>query len=208
MKNDSHIVVTISRQLGSGGAYIGRALSKELQMDCYDKEIVLQAAKKLSVLEEDLTSRDEKIPSFWESFFQSNNYICPDVYLPAQVFVPTEEAIFKAESEVITHIADERSAIIIGRCGAHILREHKNHVSLFFHANMPERIERIQKLNNTTADEALKMIQQSDEQRARYHRLLTKEDWTDVRQYDFSMNTSKFDMDKLIPLILSYLESI
>jgi len=208
MKNNSHLVITISRQLGSGGAYIGRALSKELNIDCFDKEIVLQAAKKLSVLEEDLTSRDEKIPSFWESFFQSNNYICPDVYLPTQVFVPTEEAIFKAESEIITHIANERSAIIIGRCGAHILRDHPNHINLFFHANLPERIERIQELYNNTHEEAIEMIEQSDEHRTRYHRLLTNEDWTDVRKYDFAINTSKISIDNLIPLILSYLKSI
>lgn len=207
MKKDAPIIITISRQLGSGGAYIGHELSKALQMDCFDKEIVLQAAKKLSVLEEDLASRDEKIPSFWESFFQSNNFICPDVYLPTQAFVPTEEAIFNAESEIITHIANERSAIIIGRCGAHILRDNPHHISLFFHADKKERLERIEKLYGITADEAAKMIQQSDEQRTRYHRLLTDKEWTDVTQYDFAINTSKISFDKLIPLILSYLDA-
>ena len=207
MKKDVPIIITISRQLGSGGAYIGHELSKALQMDCFDKEIVLQAAKKLSVLEEDLASRDEKIPSFWESFFQSNNFICPDVYLPTQAFVPTEEAIFNAESEIITHIANERSAIIIGRCGAHILRDNPHHISLFFHAEKKERLERIEKLYGITADEAAKMIQQSDEQRTRYHRLLTDKEWTDVTQYDFAINTSKISFDKMIPLILSYLDA-
>ena len=207
MKKDVPIIITISRQLGSGGAYIGHELSKALQMDCFDKEIVLQAAKKLSVLEEDLASRDEKIPSFWESFFQSNNFICPDVYLPTQAYVPTEEAIFNAESEIITHIANERSAIIIGRCGAHILRDNPHHISLFFHAEKKERLERIEKLYGITADEAAKMIQQSDEQRTRYHRLLTDKEWTDVTQYDFAINTSKISFDKLIPLILSYLDA-
>ncbi len=208
MKKDTPLLITISRQLGSGGAYIGHELSKELHIDCFDKEIVLQAAKKLSVLEEDLASREEKIPSFWESFFQSNNYICPDVYLPTQAFVPTEEAIFKAESEIITHIAKERSAIIIGRCGAHILRDNPHHVSLFFHADTKERLERIEKLHAVSTEEAMKMLQQSDEQRTRYHRLLTDKEWTDVTQYDFAINTSKVSFDKLIPLILSYLDTL
>lgn len=209
MENNSQILITISRQLGSGGGYIGRALSKELNIKCYDKEIVSQAAKKLSALEEDLSAREEKIPSFWKSFFQSTIYTAPDIYLPVEALLPSQEAIFKAQSEIITHIADNKdSAIIIGRCGASILHEHKNHISFFFCANTPERIERLVKLYGISKDEALEMIEESDEQRARYHSRLTDKEWKDVTQYDFAINTSKFNIDALIPFLLSYLKSI
>lgn len=209
MKNDSQILITISRELGSGGGYIGRALSKELNIKCYDKEIVSQAAKKLSALEEDLSEREEKIPSFWKSFFQSTVYTAPDIYLPAEALLPSEEAIFKTQSEIITHIADNKdSAIIIGRCGAHILSEYHNHISFFFSADTKDRVERLIKLHGISKDEALEMIKESDDQRERYHRRLTDKEWKDVTKYDLAINTSKFDIDAIIPFILLYLKSI
>ena len=68
MKLNSPFVITISRQLGSGGAYIGKQLAKNLNIFYADREIINMAAKQLSVLEEDLQSRDEKVSSFWQSF--------------------------------------------------------------------------------------------------------------------------------------------
>ena len=66
MKNTSPFVITISRQLGCGGAYVGQQLAKHLDVFYADREIISQAAKQFSVLEEDLKSRDEKILSFWQ----------------------------------------------------------------------------------------------------------------------------------------------
>ena len=206
MKEKSKIVITISRQIGSGGAYIGQQLAKQLNIGYVDREIITQAAKEFSVMEEELESRDERIPSFWQSLFQSGIYSTPDVYMPPQVFVPTEEAIFKVETKIIKRIAKERSAIIIGRCGSHILRDDVNHISLFLHADSQFRKERIEKLYNVSSSEATKMIEQSDSERARYHQLLTGTQWNDASQYHLSINTSKIGVDQSTQLILRYLE--
>ena len=144
MKKTSPFVITISRQLGSGGAYIGQQLAKNLNIFYADREIIGQAAKQLSVLNEDLESRDEKILSFWQSFIRSFA-IAPDVYVPPQIIAPTDRGLFKTESEIIARIAKERSAVIIGRCGSYILREHPNHVSIFLHGDITFRKGRIQK---------------------------------------------------------------
>lgn len=158
------------------------------------------------MLEEDLESRDEKVPSFWQSFLQSS--ICsPDVYLPPQVFVPTEEAIFKVESEIIKGIAKDRSAIIIGRCGSHILRDNPNHISIFLHAESQFRQKRIKALYHLSNIEAHKMLEQSDDERARYHQLLTGKSWSDATQYDLCMNTSKLGIDFSIELIAQILNT-
>jgi len=136
VKQTGPFVITISRQLGSGGAYIGQQLAKKLNIFYADREIICHVAKKLSVLEEDLESRDEKIRSFWQSFLQLCAF-ASDAYLPPPMIVPTDRELFKAEAEIIEHISKERSAVIIGRCGAHILREHPNHVSIFLHGILP-----------------------------------------------------------------------
>ncbi|AOO66260.1 AAA family ATPase [Sulfurospirillum halorespirans] len=205
MKEPSHTIITISRQIGSGGAFIGQKLAKELGMSYVDREIITQAAKEFSLVEEDLESLDEKTPSFWQCFFQSS--ICsPDVYLPPQLFVPTEEAIFKVETKIIKQIAKDRSAIIIGRCGSHILRDNPNHLSIFLHADATFRKKRIEELYKVSGKEAERMIEQSDGERARYHQLLVEKPWSDASQYDLCINTSKIGIDSAIALIRETIE--
>lgn len=200
MQEPLHTIITISRQIGSGGAYIGQKLAKKLDIGYVDREIIAQAAKAFSIQEDDLESIDEKTPSFWQSFFQST--ICsPDVYLPPQLFVPTEEAIFKVETEIIQRIAKNRSAVIIGRCGSHILRDNPNHLSVFLYADTKFRKKRIEELYKVSGKEAEKMIEQSDGERARYHQLLVEKTWSDATQYDLCINTSKMGIDNTIELI-------
>jgi len=200
MKDTAPFVITISRELGSGGAYIGRQLAKKLDVFYADREIIGQAARKLSVLQEDVAAREEKILSFWQLFIQSFA-IAPDVYVPPQIAAPTDRELFKTESEIIARIARERSAVIIGRCGYHVLREHPNHVSIFLHGNVNFRKDRIRKLYNVSSDAAQKLIVQSDAARTLYNSKFTGKEWTDARQYNLAIDTSKTGVDKTVELI-------
>lgn len=206
MKNTSPFAITISRELGCGGAYVGQQLAKNLKISYADREIISQAAKQLSVLKEELESRDEKILSFWQEFIRSYA-IAPDTYVTPQIIAPSDRELFKTESEVIVRIAKERSAVIIGRCGSYILREHPNHVSIFLHGAITFRKNRIQKLYAVSEEVAGKMIAQSDKERVLYHQTVTGQEWADARRYDISIDTSKMGVDKSIELILKYLES-
>lgn len=208
MKKKSQIVITISRQLGSGGAYIGQQLAKKLDILYLDREIIKMAAEKLSVLEDDLEPRDERVLSFWQSVFKFSGYSGPDVYIPPRFFVPTDRELFEAEAEVIKHVAKDRSAVIIGRCGSHVLRACPNHTSIFLHADNDFRKKRIEELYNVSQEEASKMMAKSDSERSRYHHRLTGKEWTDARQYDLSIDTSKIGVDNCVQLILKYLELV
>jgi CMP/dCMP kinase len=207
VENTSPFAITISRQLGCGGAYVGQQLAKNLDVFYADREIIGQAAEQLSVLEEDLEPRDEKILSFWQSFIRSYA-IAPGTYVPPQIIAPSDHKLFKTESEIIARIAKERSAVIIGRCGSYILREHPNHVSIFLHSDITFRKGRIQKLYNLSEEVAEKMIAQSDKERALYHHTVTGQVWADARRYDISIDTSKIGVDKTVEFILKYLELI
>ena len=207
MKNTSPFAITISRQLGCGGAYIGQQLAKNLDVFYADREIIGQAAKQFSILKEDLESRDEKTLSFWQSFIQSYA-IAPNTYVPPQIIAPSDRELFKTESEIIARIAKERSAVIIGRCGYYVLRDHPNHVSIFLHGDITFRNGRIQKLYNVSEEVAGKMIAQNDKERANYNHTFTGEEWTDARQYDISIDTSKIGVDKTVEFILKYLDLI
>jgi len=207
MENLKKFSITISRQLGSGGAFIGQQLAKELDIFYADREIIDRVARQYAVLEEDVVSNDEKIISFWESFLQFNT-ISTDLYVPPKLQAPTDRELFQAEADIIEHIVNERSAVIIGRCGAYILRDYPENVRIFLHGDIESRIKRIRSLYQVSKDTAGNMIEQSDIERARYCRIVTgkKWDWNDARNYDLSIDTSKLDIDKSTGLILDYLK--
>lgn len=206
MKTVSPLVITINRQLGSGGAYIGQQLAKNLNVLYLDREIISQAAEQLSVLEEDLEDRDEKVSSFWESLLQLFTLYDLDTYIPPQIYVPTDQELFNTESEIIKSIAKEHSAVIMGRCGSHILRVQPNNVSIFLYGDITFRKGRVQKLYDVSGETAEKMIMQSDTERSRYYHKYTGREWTDTRYYNISIDTSKIGVDKSIELILRYLK--
>jgi len=207
MNRTKPFVITISRQIGSGGAYIGQQLAKKLNIYYADREILSQAAKELSVLEKDLEQREEKLQTFWETFFQIRNF-ATDAYLNSTLIQPTTYELFQAESEIIKHIAAEQPAVIIGRCGFHILREHPSRVSVFLHADKDFRSKRIQELHHVSEKEALEKMARVDKQRAQFIEEYTEIKWNDARQFDLCINTGKIGMDKSIDTIIHYLNSI
>ena len=207
MEDDRQIIITISRQLGSAGEYIGQQIAEKLQILYLDREIIEQAAKQFTPANLDLEARDEKVPSFWKSLFQSSGYISQDGYITPQIFPQTDRDLYNVETDIIERVAKDQSAVIIGRCGWHILREHPNHISIFFHADPAFRKSYLQKLYHITEDAAEQMMNQSDKDRSRYVRTFTDNEMHDARQYDLSINTGRTSLDDSVKIILDYIES-
>ena len=205
MEKTTPFVITISRQRGCGGSFIGWQLAEEMNIFYADREIISKAAQQLSVLEEDIVSREEKMLSFWQSFMYTTAF-APDTTIPPETMIPTDRELFDAQAGIIEHIAKERSAVIMGRCGFHVLRGHSNCVSIFLHANNTYRNERIQKQYDVSKEDADKMIAQSDKERALYCKTFTGKEWTDAKNYDLSIDTGKLGADKTVELILNYMK--
>lgn len=207
MNQSMPFVITISRQLGSGGAYIGQQLAKRLNINFVDREIISEAAQQLSIMEEEVDEQDEKIQSFWKSFLHFNPLPSNETLIPKMI-MPTAGELFKVESEIIERIAKENSAVIIGRCGYYVLRNHPNCVKVFLHADVDFRSQRIQHLYNMTEQKAREIIARNDKERAHYISLFTENKWTDIRQFDLSIDTGKTGVDESVELILGYLKLI
>lgn len=205
MRNKQPLVITISRQLGSGGAYIGRLLSKKLKLFYSDREIIRKTAKELSLLEEDIRGRDEKLLSFWQSFMQVSASL-PEDYIAPAPSLPTDQELFDTEAAIIEKIVKNRPAVIIGRCGFHILHDHPNHVRIFLHADIALRKARVQKLYHASEEEAAKMVAKSDKERSHYCKTFTGKDWEDSRNYDLSIDTGRIGMEQSAELILAYVK--
>ena len=202
--NQTPLAITISRQLGSGGAYIGQQLAKKLNIYYADHEIIRKTSKMLSVSEADVMSNEEKTQSLWKYFVQLNTF-ASEAYIPLQP-EPIDSDLYDAESEVIECIAKAHSAVIIGRCGFHVLRNYPNRVSIYLHGEESFRAKRIQKMHNITEQAARQMLAKSDKERAHYIETFTGHKWSDARLYDLCIDTSKVGLDNSVDLILNYLE--
>ena len=198
--------ITISRQLGAGGAFVGQQLASRLNIFFADRDIVRYAANRLSTFEENLESREERLLSFWHSLLktlpQKDVLTVPAV---ASALEYTDQELFDTKAEIIKKIVHEKSAVILGRCGHYILRDEPNHISVFLHADQEFRINRIQKLYNLQNDEATKMVEKSDKERAAYCKTFTHKEWMNATNYDLSIDTSKFSLEQSVELILQYI---
>lgn len=202
------IVITISRQLGSGGAFLGQQLAEDLGILYLDRQIVREAGKKLHVLEKSLESRDEKRTSFWESVLQSYALHPSGIYMPPEINITSDRNLFKAESEIIQEVAKEHSAVIIGRGGFYLLRDHPQHFSIFLHAGPAFRQQRIEELYKLSAVEAKRLIEKNDQDRADYLKVLTGKNWLDAGNYHLCIDTGIIGFDQAKEIILSCVHSL
>ncbi|SHJ65466.1 cytidylate kinase-like family protein [Parasporobacterium paucivorans] len=199
------ILITIDRQKGSGGDYLGRRLAEKLNISYYDDEIVREAAKELNSPVEELQALDEKHSSLLMSIFLSAQGTVR--YYP-ELDVVTDHKAYNAESNIVLKVASEKSAVIIGRAASYLLRGNPRHVSIFLHADMDIRVKRTQELNRISEEEAIKLIQKTDKQRLRYYKEFAGMDMYNSCNYDLTIDTGKLGFEKSETLILDFLEKI
>ena len=206
MSTNLPLVVTISRLVGSGGDYLGHRLASHLKALYLDHEIVRQAAQKLKISEEYLETRDEKFTPFWTSMIESIGLKDYGVYIAPSLNLPNDKDIFNAEKEVILRVAEQHSAVIVGRAGSYILREHHNHISILLHASEDFRKKRLQELYNLTEKEAIQTLHSEDEKRAKYLHAFTGSDWSNARQYHLCLDTGIIGITESEEVILKTLQ--
>lgn len=207
MNEQAPFVITISRMLGSGGAYVGQQLAKKLDILYMDREIIQKAAKELHVSEEALASHEERLSSIWESMFQASSIISDSVYIVPEFIIPDDHALFDTEALVIEETAKTHSAVVLGRCGAHVLKDHPRHLSVFLHADLDFRKGRVMELYGLSEKEAVKRIHDSDKGRNSYCRMFAGKDFTDATQYALCLDAGRLGVDECVEAILKLAES-
>lgn len=185
------IVITIGRENGSGGRYIGELLAKKLGIKCYNDELLEETAKKYNIDLSYLKKTDEKKPNNLMSFGGQN--------------IPLEA--FNKEALLIKQLANE-SCIIIGRCSNYILSDLENVINIFVHAPLGARIERYARRNNVDVIKAEKMITREDKQRANYYNFYTSQIWGEAKGYNLSIDTSKTGIEGAVKLIEDYINIV
>ena len=211
IKKNEKFVITINRELGSGGRTVGRKVAERLGVPFYDKELIkaLTAEFHLSVTEiEHLKGRNH---SWWADFkramnigtgMNSSQYY--QVKPGEEPDLLTTDEVFKTEQEILKGIAADESCVVAGRSGFFVFRNHPNRLSVLIQASMDFRVERVARKQNLTPEEARKVIEQVDKMRENYVKKYTGTSRYDTRNYDLVIRADGKTEDELADLIMQY----
>ena len=184
-----NIVITISRQYGSGGRYIGRLIADILGIKLYDKEFVEKLSKETGLAEEYIEDNEEKrkiIDILNSGYYAGLN---------------NSDDLFIKESELIKEVANKESCVIIGRCADFILKDRENVIRVFVYGSLEDRIKRAIDIYGMDKEKALKEIKRIDKLRSNHYKYYTEEEWGDSSNYDICINSDALGVDKSADLI-------
>jgi cytidylate kinase len=188
----SRMTVTIARRMGSGGAYLGRVIAERFSLKYVDREVLHLAAERLGVEASALEPNCERLSTFWEKCLGGLSFGAPDgPYSPPPVRAYSDKALFKCQTEILRQTASREDCVIVGWGGAYVLPRHEHMLNVFFHAPLGFRVRRVMEIYGVgDAERARRMIEESDEMRARYFREMTGKDWACADNYHLCVDTS------------------
>jgi CMP/dCMP kinase len=192
MDSTSHTVITISRQMGSGGTYTGYLLAKELGFKYVDREILRQAAQRLGTDESWLERYDERSSGLITNILRGFSFGPPETaYVPPFKLPVYDRDLFKLECGIMEDIARKHDSVIVGRGAFYALKDHPGQIRIFIHAPLEFRIQRLMKVQGISdAHEARTIIEESDRKRTKFVRDMIGINWTDARNFHLCLDAS------------------
>lgn len=192
MGDASTVVIAISRQIACGGTFIAQSTAKRLGCKYVDRDVLYEAARNLGVDVRDLDGREEKSSGILENMLRSFSFGTPESAYVVPTMRPVYDGdLFKTEAAIIREISEQHDAVILGRGGGYVLRDHPGLVNVFLHA--PERYRAIRLMNVRKIEDSKKAereVKESDGNREKFMHDMTGIDWTDTRNYHLSIDTS------------------
>lgn len=188
-KLKEHIVITIAREYGSGGRYIGKLIADKLGIKLYDKNFITEVASKTGLSEEYIEKHEQK-RNILEGL--NNGYY---------IGLDNSDELFIKESEIIKQIAEEESCVIIGRCANFILKDRKDVVKAFIYSDMEHKIKRATKFYGVKEEKSEKEIKRINKLRANHYKYYTDEEWKDYENYDICINSDNLGVEKTAEII-------
>ena len=187
-------IITISREFGSGGRFIGEKVAKKLGIAYYDKNIINDIAEKSGLSPE---------------YVQKNAELSPKKGLFAYAFAgrditgkSVEDMVYEAQRKVILELADKESCVIIGRNADYILKDRDDVLNVFIHGDTPEKIQCITRLYNVEEQKAVKMMVDIDKRRMANYNFYTNQKWGKADNYTLCLNSSQLGYDRCEKIIM------
>ena len=211
MNKNEKFVITINRELGSGGRTVGQKLAEKLGVQFYDKAVIKGLQEKYHLTVEEIEKLKGRRHDWWAEFkyqllnpsAKSTNLYLPRTDYEAQL--PDTDAVFKAETEILNGIIADESCVVAGRSGFYIFRNHPNCLSILIQASIPFRIERLMRKQHLTEEEARDTIDKIDNMRENYVKKYTGSSRYDTRNYNLVITADHKSEDEIVDLILKYI---
>ncbi len=200
-----NVVITIARQYGSGGRTIGEMLAKRLNVHYYDKELMKLASEDSGINEALFVNADEKIKNT-RLFRIARSAYGGELIPPESDDFTSTDNLFNYQAKIIRQLAREESCVIIGRCADYVLKDCANVLSVFVHAPEDFCLEQAAKKHSMSPKELKKFIAKTDKHRAEYYRYHTGKEWTDARNYDLCLDSSKLGFERCVQEIIAYMK--
>lgn len=195
-------VITIGRQLGSGGRIIGEKLATKLGIAFYDKELIQIASQESGLGKEFFEQADErKLYSVFGGLFGLRGSIAEE---PFSTYYLNNETLFKIQSDVIRKLADKGSCLFVGRCADYVLSNHLRCLNVFICADLGDRVLRIAEQQKLTPGKARDYIDKADKKRAAYYNYFSSKPWGVAETYHLCVNSSWLGLDETVEIISSF----
>lgn len=187
-------IITISREFGSGGRFIGEEVAKKLGIAYYDKNIISQIAEKSGLSPEYIQESAELSPKKGRFAYALAGR---DITGKS-----VEDMVYETQRKVILELADKEPCVIIGRNADYILKDRDDVLNIFIHGDMPEKIQRITRLYNIEEQEAVKMMADTDKRRMTNYNFYTEQKWGKASNYTLCLNSSQLGYDRCKAIII------
>jgi len=194
------MIITISREYGSGGRFIGRKVADALAIPFYDKEIITAAAKNSGLSSDFIASSDERKPS--TLLFDVSSTV-QGISSPISFQSPAPDRVFFAQADAIREFAAAGPCVIVGRCADYILRDTPGLLRVFIHSTLEDKKKRVTEFYNVKPEKAEDQIARIDKIRISYRKFYTGEAWNDARIYDLAVNTALLGIDGCVEVIVN-----
>lgn len=197
-------VITIAREYGSGGRTIGEMLAKDLNIHYYDKELMKLASEDSGINEALFAKADEKLKA--TSLFRiAKSAYSGELIPPESDDFVSNDNLFNYQAKIIRQLAEEESCVIIGRCSDYVLKDYDNVLSVFIHAPLDFCLEQAAKKHSMSAKELEKFVERTNKHRAEYYKYYTGRNWTDAKNYDLCLDSSKLGFERCVEEIKAYM---
>lgn len=187
-----HRIITISRQFGSGGRSIGKAVAAQLGIPCYDQELIAMAAKESGFSEEYVKKDSEYTRSGLLSGLLSDRVYDTPI---------TQDVLWEAQKKVILQLAEKGPCVIVGRCADHILKDYADCLRVFIHADDEKRAERIVNVYGETDTAPAKRIADKDKSRKAYYQKYTGTVWGNAENYHIALDSGELGAETCVKLL-------
>jgi len=206
MNLNNKFVITINRELGSGGRTVGRKLAEKLGVEYYDKAVIKALQERYNLSAEEIERLKGQETSWWAEFKRKMTFSDTDYDLN-QTGIETED-IFRAETNILKALAKDESCVIAGRSAFYIFRENPNHLSILIQASMPCRMARVAREQNMSKEEARMTIEKVDKMRENYVNEFTGTSRYDTRNYHLVLNMDELTEDAAVAIIMEYINGM